>query len=68
MFATYSISREALDGVVKRAVASAKRGGREICGVLVTHANVLTPIPLRNKVNGAAVGRSTPERSVKQLP
>lgn len=50
MFASYSISRHALDAVVKRAVANAKRGGREICGLLVAHANVLTPIPLRNKV------------------
>ncbi len=46
----YSISRRNLDGVVKRAVTTARRGGREICGLLVAHANALTPIQLRNKV------------------
>ena len=50
MFTTCSISRDALDAVVRRAVANAKRGGREICGLLMARASTLTPIPLRNKV------------------
>lgn len=47
---TYSISRRGLDAVAKRAVMAAKRGGREIGGLLVAQANVLIPIQLRNKI------------------
>ncbi len=52
MLTIYSISRQAFDALMRRAVANGKRRGREICGLLVAHANVLTPIPLRNKVKG----------------
>lgn len=48
LFSTYSMTFDRLDAIVRSAVVNAKRGGQEICDLLVAHATRLTPIPLRN--------------------
>jgi proteasome lid subunit RPN8/RPN11 len=47
---TYHISRRHLDATIRRAGIAAKRGGLEICGLLVSRERRLIPVSLRNKI------------------
>lgn len=49
MFASYSISRDELESVIREAVATANDGGREICGLLLARGRFLSIERLRNR-------------------